>query len=569
VVVSRFRRASTLVVALMAVAVLASGSGAETLRDIPIVWYVDDRQPIERPAERDPSAGKEFYQAGISRPGARLLDPEPLSRRIGSLFGGEVPYRPVGVNALGEVPSSSWFTNRIGLFPMTPEEVALGPGDTGPDRSGTWVVVGGKAEGVTPGFLIQDPTGQRYLLKFDAPGFEGMTSSAGAIAVAIFHSAGYNVPLDVVVEFERSRLVVGGDVKFTLPSGEKRVMNEADLDSLLARVKQTPEGKWRGLASRFLSGRPVGPFDWKGTRRDDANDHVNHQDHRELRGLRMFAAWLDHFDTKQSNTLDMYVGEEGEGYVKHNLIDFASSLGAGGRGPAQINGEEYGLDFPAIMGRTLSLGLHEDPWRSHQRPRGLSEIGFYQSAGFHPMKFKPQQPNTAFANLTHNDAYWAAKIISAFSDEHIEACVARGKYRDPAAHEYMTRTIIERRDILVRYWFDRVPPLDFIAIDGFRIRFRDLGVDRGLYTDVVSRYRMRCAAVDRERDAGEWSAWTDGPVPAVDLESDAVARVLGEASRTSHPFVAIECQLDRGEGWSSSVTAYVSRKSGNLVAVER
>jgi hypothetical protein len=550
--------------------VLVSGAaGAEPLSHAPVVWYADDRRPIDRPAEREVSLGRDFYQTSISRPGARLLDPEPLSRRIGSIFGGEVPYQAVGVNALGEVPNSSWFTNRIGLFPMTPEEVALGPGDQGPDAGGVWVVTGGKAEGVTPGFRIKDPSGQRFLLKFDAPGYEGMTSAAGAIAVAIMHSAGYNVPVDVVVEFERSQLIVGEDVKFTLPSGEKRVMTEADLDTLLARVEKTPEGTWRGLASRYLSGRPVGPFDWKGTRKDDPNDRIRHQDHRELRGLRMFAAWLNHFDTKQGNTLDMYVGADGEGYVKHCLIDFASSLGAGGRGPSQGLGEEYGLDFAAITGRTLALGLHEDAWRRHQRPHGLSEIGYFQSAGFHPMKFKPQQPNTAFANLTHNDGYWAAKIISAFGDDHLRACVDRGRYRDPEATEYMTRTLIERRDTLVRYWFDRVPPLDFATVEGFRVRFRDLGVERGVYNDVVTRYRVRCAAVNREREAEQWTEWDEGPEPSVDLGAAAVARVLGEANRTGHPFIAVQCQLDRGEGWSSTVTAHVSRLSGKLVAVER
>jgi hypothetical protein len=383
------------------------------------------------------------------------------------------------------------------------------------------------------------------------------------------HSAGYNVPVDMVVEFERSGIVVGGEVEYQLPSGETRLMNEADLDTLLARVKKTPEGKWRGLASRFLSGRPVGPFDWKGRRRDDPNDHLDHQDHRELRGLRMFSAWLNHFDTKQGNTLDMYVGEDSSGYVSHHLIDFASSLGAGGRGPSRILGSEYGLDLTAVAGRTLALGLHEDPWRSLERPDGLSEVGYFQAAGFHPMKFKPQQPNTAFANMTHRDGYWAAKILSAFTDEHIEAAVARGRYRNPDAHRYVVQTLIERRDIIVKYWFDRIPPLDFVWRDGFRVRYRDLGVDRGIYRDVVTRYRIRCAAVNAERDAAEWSDWTSGNTAETDLSSESIANLLGEASRTSYPFIAVECQLDRGDGWSSSVVAYFARTGANLVAVER
>ena len=110
-------------------------------------------------------------------------------------------------------------------------------------------------------------------------------------------------------------------------------MTEADIDTLLSRVTPLPDGSYRAAASRFLSGRPLGPFDWKGRRDDDPADRVNHENRRELRGLRMICAWLAHFDMKQHNTLDMWVEEDGRRFVRHHLIDFASTLGMGANGP--------------------------------------------------------------------------------------------------------------------------------------------------------------------------------------------------------------------------------------------
>jgi hypothetical protein len=45
----------------------------------------------------------------------------------------------LNANTLGEVPNSSWFTNRIGFGDMRPEEIIRGAksGD-GPDLSGPW-----------------------------------------------------------------------------------------------------------------------------------------------------------------------------------------------------------------------------------------------------------------------------------------------------------------------------------------------------------------------------------------------------------------------------------------------
>src|SRR5690349_20424777 len=80
-----------------------------------------------------------------------------LFRPVAQFFavrpGGEAP----NVNSFDEVPDSSWFTQRIGAHPMTPEEVAKGPCIGGPeldpnDPDGSWLIDAGKDNGANPGF---------------------------------------------------------------------------------------------------------------------------------------------------------------------------------------------------------------------------------------------------------------------------------------------------------------------------------------------------------------------------------------------------------------------------------
>src|SRR5688572_13978931 len=45
----------------------------------------------------------------------------------------------VNTNTVGEVPDSSWFTNRLGRAPMTTDELVKGP-DTGTGPVGAWTI---------------------------------------------------------------------------------------------------------------------------------------------------------------------------------------------------------------------------------------------------------------------------------------------------------------------------------------------------------------------------------------------------------------------------------------------
>ena len=172
------------------------------------------------------------------------------------------------------------------------------------------------------------------------------------------------------------------------------------------------------------------------------------------------------------------------------------------------------------------------------------------------MGFEPLTPNTAFAMLTDRDGYWAAKIISAFTDEHLAAICETGKFRDPRAAPYLARVLGERRDKIARWFFARVPPIDFFRVEDGVVRAQDLGIERGCWPAGETSYRSRVYSVneDRKGDAGEWR------------EGGALEWRLPAGAG---PFHAVEVQVSRGDRWSESVIAYVAAASGRLVAVDR
>jgi hypothetical protein len=414
---------------------------------------------------------------------------------------------------------------------------------------------------VTPGFRIRDARGDVWLLKFDPPQHPGMTIRSGVITNLAFHAMGYNVPVDRFVKYKREDLHVGEGARMKMGRFGEVEMTEANLDSVLAATNHLIDGEYMSLASRYLDGIPIGPFDDQGRRKDDPNDRIPHEDRRELRGLAVFAAWVNHFDTKMHNSLDMYLGDPDQGYLKHYLIDFASTLGGYGDLPVRRFGFEYGFDLFPMTGRILKLGLIEDRWIPLQRPEGLDEIGLYDTATFDPGRWKADLPHSGMANMNRRDAYWAAKILSAFGDDDLRIIVDQAQYDNPAAADYMVETLAGRRDLLVWYWFDKVPPLDFFSVEAEGLRFHDLGAE----------HRYRLAAVDADRKTADgWTEWIEVSTTTVPLFATDGANLAGVPRASGdHVFLAAEVQVDRGNGWSSSTTCYASFNTGRVVALDR
>ena len=379
------------------------------------------------------------------------------------------------VNTLGEVPDSPWYTNRIGKRPMTNEELVRGPGnENGIAMGSSWNIVAPKSEGVTPGFLVQDSSGRFYQLKFDPLTNPEMSTAAEAISSKFFYALGYNVHESYIVHFGRDQLQVGRRTMLLDRFGKKRAMTERDVTELLLKAPRDKNGQFRAVASLYFDGKPVGEFRYFGTRSDDPNDVIPHEHRRELRGLKVFCAWLDHDDSRAINTLDMLVEQNGQRYLKHHLIDFGSTLGAASDRPnSPREGNAYLFAWKPAALQFFSLGLYVPPWaRVHYRK--LPSVGRFEWQFFDPEKWVPQYPNPAFANCLPDDAFWAAKQVMAFSDDQIRAIVKVGDYSDPEAEKWVAECLIGRRDKIGRTYFARVLPLDHFAVRDGRLEFEDL-----------------------------------------------------------------------------------------------
>ena len=419
-----------------------------------------------------------------------------LSRQMRKLAGR--PKEALNVNAFDEVTASSWYTNRNAMKRMSIEDLARGPNEGEvPDASGTWTVIRAKAEGVTPGFTIENSAGTKYVIKFDPAGYQELATGAEVVSTKLFHAAGYNVPENYIVYFDPVILKLGEGVKFTDEKGRKRFMEQEDLDAILERIERLPDGRIRAAASKYFRGELKGPFKYKGTRKDDPNDIVPHQHRREIRGLRVISAWLNHYDTKANNSMDVYTEE---GYMKHYLMDFGSTLGSQGNEPMPPDvGHENTLDPHAILVNMMTLGFYVRSWERVE-PIRYPSIGYFRSDIFQPQKYKPIVPNPAFENATDRDLFWGAKQVMSFTDEQLKAAVAEGQYSDPEAAQFLLNILIERRDMVGEYWFSRLSPLDKFGVEkssdgGQKLHFVDLAAESGL--ESADQITYRCDVVHR------------------------------------------------------------------------
>jgi hypothetical protein len=332
------------------------------------------------------------------------------------------------------VPDSSWWTNRILERQMTPAEVARGSmTGTGP-ADGIWTIVGSKSEGITPGFRITDSTGQLYFIKFDPLTNPEMATGAEAVTTPLFHALGYHVAENYIATLRRENLRLGPSAKlYRQFSGQDTALTEQDIDLLLKRVAQNADGTYRVIASKAVEGKPLGPFRYYGTRPDDPNDVFPHEHRRELRGMRAFAAWLNHDDVRSINSQDALVDRNGRKVVRHYLSDFGSTLGSGSTQAQKPRaGNEYIWEARPTFLTMVTLGFYVRPWIKVDYPE-MSAVGRFEGAFFQPQYWKPEYPNPAFGTARADDLFWAARRVAAFSDEAIRAAVAAGKYSDKAA----------------------------------------------------------------------------------------------------------------------------------------
>jgi hypothetical protein len=416
-------------------------------------------------------------------------------------FGESVQSRgtALNVNTLGEVPDSSWFTNRIGVRDMSMDEIVRGPNQVDGPAPGTWHVTGRPDSGITPKFTIKDARGDTYLIKLDPASNPELPSSVEVISTKIFHALGYYVPEDTIVTFDVSRLDVAPGAKIRTDTGDKRPIGMADVQQWLAHTPRTADGRIRALASRYVPGKVVGQFRYTGTRSDDPNDIFPHERRRELRGMRVFAAWLNHDDARSINSIDSYVEENGQHYIRHYLQDFGSNLGSGSTSAQQPRGgNEYLIEGDKVAKGLATFGFWRRDWTKVQYPADPS-LGNIEADFFQPARWKTEYPQPAFDQMDDADAFWGATLASRFTNEMIHAIVATGELSNPRAARYLEDVIVRRRDKVVAYWMTRTNPLERFAVaernGATELSFENAAVRLGIARPGAD-YKVRWKALD-------------------------------------------------------------------------
>jgi hypothetical protein len=441
--------------------------------NVAAVTAVDDRRDVAvKPEERIWFEKLYFYDGVFQRRITRAMELRPDQRAL-------------GVNALDEVPDSTWFTNRIGVRDFSRTELARGPATIdSPELHKPWKIKSTKVGGSEIGFVVVDARGEKWLLKFDPEGFPEQETATHVIVGRLLWAIGYHITEDHIVYFKEDELLLPADAKVKDELGHERPLDRAELARRLAAIEHDPDGQIRGMASRWLPGKPLGGHPGEGVRDGDPNDRIPHELRRDLRGMYAAFAWLAHDDIQESNFLDMWTPDPRDPkrhFIEHYAIDFGKALGV----MESTSGDprrsyEYVVDIAGIAQSLVTAGALPRSWEGRELPK-LRGIGLYSSDHFDPGAWKPDFPAyTPLLSADRFDKFWATKIMMRLSRDDIRTIVEAGKLTDPRAADYLVDTLVTRQRATAKYWFTRVNPLDGFAIAGDELCFDDLMLAYGL-----------------------------------------------------------------------------------------
>jgi hypothetical protein len=437
-------------------------------------FYDDD--PIWTEPETQNASGVQEWEISLVYDLAQNLFTDPGEKTLN--------VRAQNINTIDEVPNSSWFTNRIGAKKLSAEEVGKGPDTTNGPAEGTWTIIAGKNDGVSPGFTIKDSAGTVWFIKPDPPGYPGMATGTEVAVTKLFWALGFNVAETHNAIMRLDNIQISDTAKVKVLSGKKRSMTEKDLKAMLRRAHKNEDGTYRVIASKALEGKPLGGFKLYGTRPDDPNDVVPHEHRRELRGYYVFAAWLNHVDIKALQSLDTLVSQDGKSIVRHHLLDFSSTLGSGSIYPHQYwEGYEHLIEKGGHVGKDMiSFGFLVEPYRTarfYEDPTIGRIPADYKD--WDPDTWMPRATNAAFRRADSDDKFWAARKVVAVTDDMIRAAINSGQFENPKAADLLVQALIDRRDAIGRRYLPAINPIVDPVLDATgNLTFANAAVDAGV-----------------------------------------------------------------------------------------
>lgn len=520
-------RAGSFCSTTLAVSVLLATVPITSIPSRALEWRAGDDAPIAEPAF-DPSGDYVWWD------GTYNMTVYQAERLVGGLvadLGGE-DGEARGCNARDEALDSSWFTNRHARARLSAAALRRGaPEGRPPLLSGPLTIVSAKTAGATPGFIVRDRGGERYLIKFDPPEIPEMATGSEMVSSRILYALGWNVPSYDLVAIDPGLLEIDREAK-TLDGHRTRPMTSADLARLLTHTPRRPDGTIRVVASHLIAGIPKGPFRTRGTRPDDANDRIPHQDRRDLRGLRIVAAWINYTDARRGNFFDTFVTREndppGTGHLVHYFLDFSSTLGSGNtEWKSPDLGNQYVFD-PVVTGKMIfSLGLWTKPWAKLPAVSHPA-LGYFEGVDFDPRRWRTSYPQPLFDKLTVRDSFWGAKLIASLTHADLEQIAAVGEWADPSVAPALVAALERRRQKIFAVYFDarHIAPIDGFHSEARELCFQDLAVETSVAARPRARYRYRPPQAE----------WVEGMRPCVPMYE--------------HHQLALAVSHDGGEHWS-------------------
>jgi hypothetical protein len=385
------------------------------------------------------------------------------------------------VNSLDEVPDSSWFTGRIGVRPMSREELARGSCkpeellDGTAAADGAWTIDKGKLEGVTDGFRVMVPGKGHYLFKADDKNQPEHASAAQTVGVRMLHAAGYFVPCEQIVYFKPSVFRLKPKLRYKHQFADEKDFGQKELDAIFAHSPR--RGPFvRMQASAWVNGYILGGFQYEGTRADDPNDVVPHEDRRELRAKRLLNAWIDRVDERLANTLDVWMvdrpgpPDRSPGHVVHNVLDTSEAFGSdyGVDDITKRAGFTYMWDW-ADIGTDLGVfGARTNTWDTVQKTPHEEEFFYFDVEHFVPAKWKNEYPIAAFSRMTERDGAWMARVLSHFTPEVVDELAEMADYSRPEDTTYLKKMLEGRLGKILERYLTRLSPIAEVHVEGTR-----------------------------------------------------------------------------------------------------
>jgi len=475
------------------------------------VWRDTDLEPVfarchPEPSPKEPahvSCAPEIYDAPTDWDGVDNMFFRPLSEMVGIATSGE----SVNVNSLDEVPDSSWFTNRLGVRPVTPEELRLNDCkkewllDPGHAPAGSWLIDQGKTSGSTPGFRISVPGKGKYMVKVEATGLPERQVAATVIGEAVYYATGYNATCEQALLVPPSIFTLKPGLRASHGNfGDEYDFDQKAVDELFA--KSNKHGSLlRISASAWVPGYVTQQFRYEGTRGDDPNDVVPHQNRRELRASRLLSAWIDHFDSREGNSLETWITDvkggppdASPGHLVHLMMGTSAALGSSWDWDPITRrlGYSYIVDWGDTAKDLVTLGTATDVWETVRRTPGREMFGYFNVRDFDPERWKNEYPNRAFSAMTERDAAWMARILARFTPQMVRTLAEMAQLADPANTDYLESVLDGRLAKILERYLTRVSPIAGLHVEGTDVLCGvDLAEWRGLRDKGTFRYKAR------------------------------------------------------------------------------